>query len=198
MRCVRSRAASVAESLPDLRQELRHPLAPVGEPQEAGVVGSALGHVQDAAGLKEPELPEGVGVAGDVPVDVGPHASRVTVDVEDDGDHVGGLQDLCDVFGLCHGRTPSGCGGCWKSRKVPPRPLPRGGVCCLGCCELRSLNAGADVLVCSRYPLRSTLSLCSLSVPSAPHQPDGDDDRHDDDQDHEDDQEVVCEAHSVR
>ena len=59
----------------------------------------------------------------------------------------------------------------------------------------RSLNVGADVLVFR--VLRSTLSLCSLAVPSAPHQSEGDDDRHDDDQDHEDDQEIVGETHSV-
>lgn len=44
---------------------------------------------------------------------------------------------------------------------------------------------------------RSTLAPCSRSVPSAPHQPDRDQNRHDDDQDHEDDQEAVGETHSV-
>ena len=94
---------SPVKDSPDLQEQLRQPLPSVGEPQEAGVVGPAGGHVQDPVGLQHPHLPEGVGVAGDVPVDVGPHAPGMVVDVEDDGDHVGGLQDLGYACGVGHG-----------------------------------------------------------------------------------------------
>ena len=78
-----------------------------------------------------------------------------------------------------------------------PRPLNSGDPFSLqvsvGCA---SLDAGADVLTV-RVLVRSTLLCVRFVLPSAPHQPEGDDDRHDDDQDHEDDEQVVGETESV-
>ena len=83
-----------------------------------------------------------------------------------------------------------------KRDNVPSRPLNSGKAFAVQVSgELRSLNAGADVLgfrvLCAFNP-----SFLLLWLPSAPHQPHGDHDRHDDDQDHEDNQEVVGEIHS--
>ena len=59
------------------------------------------------------------------------------------------------------------------------------------CSGFRGFTLSQRGSKCSRSLRRSTLVACSCAVPSAPHQPEGDDDRHDDDQ------ETVGEAESV-
>ena len=148
---VRGRSGSRPQDSFEFLQEFHDFASPVGEGQDAALLRSCGFRGDESLLAESCDLLTGMSVTSDVLIDLRLEASGMLGDIEQDIDGVGALQNRAYSCFAHRNHTKVGNMGSRPLNSGNPFAVQVSG-------ELRSLNAGADVLVCSRSVVRSTLS----------------------------------------